>query len=353
MALVENPTPAGPGPGLILRSAEFRQGREESWQRLDELVSRIEDKGVSSLDAREAQELPLLYRTALSSLSVARTIALDRNLLLYLEDLTLRSYLAVYGPRSGLWSNLIKFFRRGFPRAVRAIGPHFAVACLALGAGMLAGFLLVHSDINYFHQLAPESMTEGRGPASTAEELLRDEIFAPWPGFAESFITFANYLFRHNTIVGFLAFGLSFAFGLPTVALLVYNGAVLGAFIALHTARGLTVDFIGWLSIHGVTEITAILLCGAAGLLVAQKILFPGPLSRLDSLALHGREAARVVAGTVAMFFIAGILEGGFRQLISDTPARFAVAAVTMAGWLYYFLLVGRGGDSNDSDDRA
>jgi len=51
-----------------------------------------------SLD--ELQRLPILYRAALSSLSVARTIVLDRNLLLYLETLSTRAFLAVYGPRA-------------------------------------------------------------------------------------------------------------------------------------------------------------------------------------------------------------------------------------------------------------
>ena len=72
---------------LILRSAEFRKGREHGWRQLDDCVSRIEKRGISSLSAEEVQQLPLLYRGSVSSLSVARNIALDRNLLLYLENL--------------------------------------------------------------------------------------------------------------------------------------------------------------------------------------------------------------------------------------------------------------------------
>lgn len=170
------------------------------------------------------------------------------------------------------------------------------------------------------------------------------EIFAPWDGFVETFVVFANFLFRHNTIVGILAFGLSFALGLPTVFLLLHNGLILGAFIALHADKGLAVDFIGWLSIHGVTEILAIILCGGAGLAVAEKIIFPGALTRLDNLALYGRKAASVVAGAVVLFFIAGLLEGGFRQLISDTTGRYAFAAATGGLWFLYFFRAGRGG---------
>ena len=77
-------------------------------------------------------------------------------------------------------------------------------------------------------------------------------------------------------MVGLLCFGLGFALGVPTLILLLYNGLTIGAFLALHVERGLGIEFMGWLSIHGVTEILAVLLCGAAGLVVAEKIVFPG-----------------------------------------------------------------------------
>jgi uncharacterized membrane protein SpoIIM required for sporulation len=341
--------PGGAGRGLTLRSAVFRKGREQGWRRLDDMIRRVEKSGLSALSADEAQELPLLYLAAMSSLSVARNIALDRNLLLYLENLSLRAYLAVYGPRVNLLAALYDFFRRGFPRAVRGLGRHLAIVGAAFLSGGAAGYLLVSSNMEYFSLLTPESLAGPRGPASTAEEL-RAVLFAPWPGFIDTFVVFANSLFRHNAVIGIFSFGLGFALGLPTILLMIYNGLIIGAFIALHADKGLAVDFIGWLSIHGATEITAILLCGAAGLAVAEKVMFPDRFSRLESLARHGRQAAGVVAGAVVLFFIAGFLEGGFRQLINNTPARFAFALATGAAWLYYFLVVGKAGPHGDDD---
>jgi uncharacterized membrane protein SpoIIM required for sporulation len=333
---------------ITLRSAEFRRAREGSWRRLDEMVALAEKKGIGALSADEAEELPLLYQAAVSSLSVARNIALDRALLLYLENLTLRAYLVVYGPRAGVMRNLALFFTRGFPRGVRAIRRHLAIVFAVMAAGIAAGFLLVRSDVSYFSLLMPEMLVGDRGPDSTASDLLENEIFAPWGGFVSAFIVFANSLFRHNAIIGIFSFGLGFALGVPTLALIAYNGVIIGAFIALHARAGLTADFIGWLSIHGVTEILAILLCGASGLVVAEKILFPGPISRIESLALHGRRAASVVAGAVVLFFIAGIIEGGFRQLVANTPARCAFALATGILWALYFILAGAGGGGSD-----
>jgi uncharacterized membrane protein SpoIIM required for sporulation len=211
-----------------------------------------------------------------------------------------------------------------------------------MAVAFAVGDVLVRSDASYFNILIPKELAGGRGPESTASELMATELFAPWPGFADAFVVFANSLFRHNAIVGIFCFGLGFAFGVPTILLIAYNGAILGAFTALHAEVGLAYDFVAWVSIHGVTEILAILLCGAGGLVVAQNILFPGRLPRLDSLASRGREASGMVSGAAALFFAAGIIEGGFRQLIASTPWRYAFAAATLIFWVCYFALAGR-----------
>ena len=321
----------------MLRSAEFRKGREAAWRTLDDFVSRVEKKGIQHLSADELQRLPLLYRATASSLSVARSIALDRNLILYLENLVLRAFLVVYGPRTSVLEALGGFLRRGFPAAVRAALPHIALATAAIVAGVAAGFLLIASSEAWFNALVPESMSGGRGPASTAAQLHDKEIFAPWPGFVESFVIFANFLFRHNATIGIMTFGLGIAGGVPTLVLLGYQGLILGAFLALHYNRGLLFDFVGWITIHGVTELGALILCGAGGLVIAEKLLFPGRYTRLDNLAKQGTAAAGLAGGAVLMLFVAGIIEGGFRQLIANTPARLAFGLATGALWLAYF----------------
>ncbi len=333
---------AGAKPKLVLKSSEFRKGREQGWHELENLVAHAERRGVRRLSLYELQRLPLLYRMAISSLSVARTIALDRNLLLYLENLTLRSYLVVYGPQINLLEGLRSFFGHDLPAAVRAARWHIVLAALALLVGIAAGFMLVLQDEAWLATLIPSGLGEGRGASSTRAELLDKEIFAPPPSFVEAFGLFANVLFNHNTAVGLVSFGLGLAAGVPTVLLAIYNGLGIGAFVALHYNRGLTVDFLGWLTIHGTTELGALVLLSAGGLVVADKILFPGPYTRLENLALNGRQAAQVAVGAIVMLFVAAILEGVFRQLVANTPARFAIGISIGSLWIAYFSLCGR-----------
>jgi uncharacterized membrane protein SpoIIM required for sporulation len=216
------------------------------------------------------------------------------------------------------------------------------IATVCLIVGTAAGFLLTVQDEAWFSSFVPSGLAGGRGPSSTRADLLNKEIFAPWPGAVEAFGIFANVLFSHNTMVGIMTFGLGMAAGVPTIMLSVYQGLPLGAMIALHYDRGLTIDFLGWLAIHGVTELGALVLFAAGGLVIAEKILFPGRYSRIENLALHGRLAAQMAVGAVLMLFVAAILEGGFRQLVANTPLRFAIGFGIGALWLAYFSLAGR-----------
>ena len=332
---------------LMLRSSQFRHEREESWKALEEIVGRIERRGIRSLSANEALHLPGLYRSVLSSLSVAREISLDRNLLEFLESLSARAYFCVYGVRSRFWQALSAFFGRGFPAAVWGARYHVLVAFLCLLAGAVTGYVLTIRNPEWFYAFVSEAMASGRTPASTTDAL-RETLYGGGQAASDGLAAFASFLFGHNARIGMLAFALGFAFGVPVILLLFYNGAVLGAFTGLFASRGLGVDIWAWLLIHGTTELFAVVLCGAAGLMLGSALAFPGRSTRLANLAHSGRQASRIVMGAVAMFFIAGLLEGFGRQMITDPVYRYAVGGGAFVWWLLYFRLRGAGGTDGE-----
>lgn len=329
-------------PARVMRSVEFRREREATWIELEALITAADKRGLRKLGADELARLPHLYRATLSSLSVARSISLDRALVEYLENLVGRAYFVVYGTRQHLRRQLADFFGWRLPSAVRAARWHILVAALITIAGVIAAYALTRADTEYYYTFAGD-MAQGRTPASSTAEL-RAALYDS-QGVSGVLGTFAAFLFSHNARIGIAAFALGFVVGLPTLALLFYNGLVLGAFVALYHSRGLGVDLWGWMLPHGVTELTAVIFCGAAGLLLGTALAFPGAQTRLDSLRERGRLAAVIVIGAVLMLFIAGLIEGVFRQTVMNVPARYAVAATTAIGWAAYYGLVGRGRD--------
>jgi uncharacterized membrane protein SpoIIM required for sporulation len=324
-----------------LKSAAFRAEREAAWRELEGLVARVEADGVERLAAHELSRLPVLYRGALSSLSVARAISLDRNVLDYLETLCARAYLAVYGARRTLREALADFFLRRFPQAVRDHRWQLVVASALLLAGTLTGFALTLADADRYYSFVGEAMAGGRDPASSTEAL-REALYTP-RSTSKMLSTFAMWLFSHNARIGLMAFAVGLAGGAPAALVLFANGLTLGAFAALYHSRGLSLDLWGWLLPHGITELGAVALCGAAGLALGQALLFPGRSERLAGLAARGREAAVVATGAVVMLFGAGLIEGIFRQLVHAVPVRYGLAATTAVFWAFYFTRVGKG----------
>jgi uncharacterized membrane protein SpoIIM required for sporulation len=148
---------------------------------------------------------------------------------------------------------------------------------------------------------------------------------------------FAAQLFSNNAQVSILAFALGFAFGIPTLLLLIQNLALLGAMAWLYNGAGLLLDFAGWISVHGTTELFAILLAGAAGLHIGRALAFPGDRPVLQATAEAGRRSAVVMTGVVLMLVVAALLEGFARQLVDDTFGRFAIGGFMLAAWCAYF----------------
>lgn len=328
-----------PAPEARLRSLVFRREREESWRALERLLDGVDQYGLRGLSAAELERLPRLYRAVLSSLSVARAVSLDRNLLDYLEGLAARAYIGVYGRTRPLGELARVFLARGFPAAVRAHVAHVLASALILLAGALVGHELVAREPAHFYAFVAPDLAGGRGPgASTAT--LRAVLYERGSG-VDWLLAFAMALFTHNAQVGLLAAALGFIAGLPTLLLLFQNGLTLGAFGALYGERGLGLEFWAWVLPHGVTELLAIVLCGAAGLAMADGLLFPGRLTRRASLAAAGRGAAPIVIGCVGLLLIAGLLEGLFRQLVQDVSVRLTVALASVLVWALYFGLAG------------
>jgi uncharacterized membrane protein SpoIIM required for sporulation len=323
----------------IFGVSQFRAEREADWQRLEAMLDLIEKKSPRRLSSEDLFELPRLYRSTLSALSIARETSLDGSMIAYLESLSTRAYFILYGCRDSFWKQLGGFFAQGWPAAVRGMVPEILIiAALFLGSG-LAGYFLVLADPGWFGAIVPGELAGGRNMQASVETLRESIYGTPRHGGLE---IFATALFTHNSQVSIMAFALGFAFGIPTLFLIASNGVLLGAFYAAFVSKGLGVGFTGWLMIHGSTELSAIILAGAAGLHIGRAVAFPGQRSRLAAAGEAGRRGALVMIGVVIMLLVAGLLEGFARQLITADAARFAIAATMFAIWVVYFTLAGR-----------
>lgn len=320
---------------LELKSWRFRAEREADWRRLEALLTKLERGGAEKLKHQELLDAPILYRQALSSLSVARAISLDQSLIAYLESLCTRAYFFIYGARARLPERMASFFARDWPAAIQALWRETLASLAVSVIATIVAYILVQRDADWFYSFVQPGLASGRDPTASVA-FLRETLYSQ-PKGTEGLSAMATFLFTHNAQISLFAFALGFAFCLPTAALMVANGCMLGAFLALFATKGLGFEATGWLMVHGTTELFAIVLAGAAGFSIGWAVAFPGERSRVDAAQVAGRRAATAMAGVVVMLLVAGLLEGFARQLIQDDISRYAVAGGMLLLWLIYF----------------
>lgn len=324
----------------VMKSYRFRAEREADWAKLDLIVQQAEKRGVDGLSDKDIADLPHLYRQAVSSLSVARSISLDQNVIAYLETLCARAYFFVYGTRARMGERIGQFFARDWAAAVSAAKGPTLLAFLCLFGGALLAFFLTINDPEWYWTF--HGGWDPRNPNASYEDL-RATLYEERRDIVDMLGAFAAQLFSHNSGIAIFAFALGFAFGAPTAILLIYNGVYLGSFYAVFWNKGLAYELTGWLFIHGVTELFAVILAGAAGFMIGGAVAFPGRKTRMQSMREAGNNAAMVIIGAVIMLFLAALLEGFGRQLINNDMVRYVIAGTTLLFWLGYFYLPRRG----------
>ncbi len=331
---------AAPTAPRSLRSLRFRAEREASWRELEALLARLEaGRHPRRMPPEALERLPVLYRNALSSLSVARAISLDANLLAYLESLATRAHLVLHTRRRTATQAALRFFTCDFPAAVRQMSGMVWLAIAMLAVGAVAGHVLTGDDNDWFFAFVDADLAGERTPFADAE-LLRATLYDD--GGGASLGAFALQLFVHNAGIGLLCVAIGAIGGVFVSLILFANGAMLGAMWTVFDEAGLAGEFAAWVFPHGVTELLAIALSGAAGLALGRALLFPGARSRREALGEAGRVAGKVALGAALLFAVAAFVEGLFRQEVTSVGVRSAVALGSALLWASYLPFAGR-----------
>ena len=297
------------------------------WARLEALVRR----GAGSLTPAEVDELVQLYQRASAHLSHARTVRADAALVARLTRLVAAAAAVLYGTRSRSLAGLVRFFTTSFPAAVWHVRRFVLVAAaLLLLPGLVVGAWVATSD----------AALDAAGPEAVREAYVEDDFEAYYSSAPAG--QFATQVTVNNIQVAILAFAAGVLLCVVTAFILVFNGANVGVAAGLFAAAGQQPRFWGLILPHGLLELSAVIVAGAAGLALGWALVAPGDRPRSAALAEEGRRAAVVVLGLVLAFVVAGAIEGFVTPSGLPTPARVAVGATAAAAFWTYVVTLGR-----------
>lgn len=311
---------------------QFVARRQAAWKELADILAAAQRKGPRRLPLEQVERLGLLYRRAASDLAYARTYFPGGHAAAYLNQLVSRAHNLIYAEEPQRLRSLWRLFARTVPETVRGAWRPLLLSATLMILGGLAGFFAILYDPNLAEALVPAEM-RFHEPAAPDGDIL------PVP--LRSVVGTA--ILINNVQVALLAFGLGVTLGIGTALVLLHNGVIIGALAAHYFRAGLSLSFWALILPHGVLELMAIFLAGAAGFCLGWPIVAPGRLTRRAAFSAGARRAGILILGSLPLFLVAAAIEGFITPMSSLSEwGKYAVAAVTGALGLAYWALGGR-----------
>ena len=316
----------------------FVLAHRPTWDRLDVLVKRRR-----RLTGAEVDELVELYQRVSTHLSMVRTASSDSVLVGRLSSLVARARSAVTSAHAPLWSEFVRFWTVSFPVV--------AYRCWRWWVGTAVAFFAVTVIIALWvcrqprgagkHRDAQRDRRIGqprfrvllqRAPGGVVRAAGVDQQLRGWPGQC---IAFAILL------------------GIPIPYVLFQNAANLGVIAGLMFHAGKGDIMLGLLTPHGLLELTAVFLAGAAGMRLGWTVVSPGNRPRGQVLAEQGRAVVAVAVGLVAVLLVAGADRGARHAIAACRHSRASASACwPRAGFLFYVIHFGRKAVAGRGDRR-
>ncbi len=313
--------------------ATWEERNQVRWKELEQLLEKVENSGLASLDDEQAIQFAALYRRTASDLNQAQTFVRSDTTVRHLNDLVARCYMAIHAKtRIQLWGTL-KNLVFHYPAHLRTYLPQILLSVCFFFGGAVFGFIASYWDASLARSLLLPADMPMIQPGQESELQTTGSLTA-----------FSSFLFTNNTTVCLIVCALGLTWGIGTALMMWYNGIIMGTLGAVFYEAGAIQEYCTGILPHGVLEIPACLIAGGAGFILGQALIRARPWPRLQELGIAGRNALGLLAGCVPLMAVAALLEAG----VARAPdwflnSGFKLAVALVFGFLFfaYIFLVG------------
>ena len=302
-----------------MREAVFLRQNQERWQQYE----RQPAAGPDELAAR--------FVALTDDLAYAQTFYPASDTTAYLNNLTGKLHQRLYANKPNSRGRFAQFWALELPLVVARHHGTLAVAALLFALFTFLGALSAAYDDSFVRVVMGDAYVN-----QTIENIRKGDPMAVYKQQGETLMFLG--ITANNIGVALKVFALGVTFGVGTVVQLFRNGLMLGSFqyffYHYHVLRASVLTI--W--IHGTLEISAIVVAGAAGLVMARGLLFPGTYSRAEAFRAGARDGLKMAIGLIPIFIVAGFLEG-FVTRHTEMPVAASLAIIgssaAFIGWYF------------------
>jgi uncharacterized membrane protein SpoIIM required for sporulation len=285
------------------------------------------------MPADDADEMAKDFTRLVDDLAYAKTFYPSSKVTQFINSEASKIYLSIYKNRKEESNRLVTFWKYDLPLTIRK---HHGVVLFCFIVFLIfwgVGFFISKQDESVTRSLLGDGYVE-----LTQENINKGNPF----GIYESGNPILSWLgIMINNIQVSLRFFVEGIFcGIPTLYELSKEAARLGVFHQYFASRGLGLQMFLVLFVHGALELTAIIIAGAAGIVLGKSFLFPGTIKRLDAFKQGAKDGVKMVIGLVPVFVLAAFFEGLFTRLYNDISVLTTIiVSLSVLFVIWYFII--------------
>ncbi len=317
-----------------MKVSDLLIARRENWRELELLCGRFEGRSRRHAPAATVSRFSSLYRSACADLALADSYQLPPGTIHYLHQLVARAHNQLYRSRT---FNVRGWFKELFEAVPQRL---FHDNCLRLAFVIFWGvFLLAYSAAYYQPDFAEKTL--GKDMVSYLDEGFAQPIQRSSGAAGNIGGGMVGFYIMNNAGIGLRCFAMGLLGGVGGLYATVVNAAMIGATFGYMAKSPNADNFFHFVTAHAPFELTAIVLCAAAGMRLGFAIIETRGLTRGDSLFRTGMESVPVVCAAIIMFLMAAGIEAFLSPSDAPYEIKAMVAVFTSAMLMFYFVFLG------------
>ena len=307
-----------------MKEVSFIRQNIEKWKQTEKVIEKA-DKLSPDIVANT-------YIDVTSDLSFSQSHFPTSRITIYLNNLASSLHHAIYKSKKEKYSRIVTYWTKEIPTVMAQSQKELFYSFLIFAISALIGIISAMHDETFVRLILGDSYVD-----MTLQNIANGEPMAVYDSSSELPMFLSITL--NNIMVAFNVFAMGLFTGFGSGYMLFTNGVMIGAFQTFFFQHGLLGESMLSVWLHGTLEISAIIVAGAAGIVLGNSWFFPGTYSRTTAFKHGAKRGLKIVIGTVPLFILAGFLEG-FVTRHTEWPfaVRLTLILLSLIFIIYYYI---------------
>lgn len=307
-----------------MKETRFIAQNKEKW---------LESENLLTSDRKEPEKLSNLFTQVIDDLSYSRTYYPNRSVKVYLNKIAREFFSIIYSRQRDKKNAFRLFWTDELPQIIIYCRKELIVSLLFFSLAAAIGVFSAMKDPQFTSSILGDSYV-----AMTKANIEKGDPMAVYKS-ANELDMFLG-ITMNNLMVAFRTYVFGVFLSIGSLAILMYNGIMIGCFQYFFIERGLFAESALTIWLHGTMEISSVILAGGAGLTLGSGLVFPGTYSRLQAFQISGIRSLKLMLGISPIFVFAAIIES-FLTRYTDVPdfIRLLLILASLGLIIGYFVI--------------